>query len=145
MSDSKSIGIHKNANIKLFACLTIDILDEDRLLTGFTVTGWVCLQKTFYGKKLFLTTLRPISNLGKCSQLQLKITLHFLEPGPVLNSPSQQSQKERAQCINHYCRQYEQNHKTRIKIPPLFLCFFSMKHKKQMSLKHCSMAEKSAE
>lgn len=141
--DSKSIEIHKNANTKLFALLTMDILDEDRLLTGFTVTGWVCLQKKFYGETI--TTPRPIPNPRKCSQVQLKITLHFLEPGSVLNSPPQQSQKETVLCINHHCRQYEQNHKTRIKIPQLFLCLFSMKHKKEMPLKHCSRAEKAAE
>lgn len=67
--------MHKNVNIKLLAFFTIDILDEDRLRTGFTVTGWVCLQKKFYGEKLFLTTPRPISNLGMLSHVQLKITL----------------------------------------------------------------------
>lgn len=55
--------------MKLFALLTMDILEEDRLLTGFTVTGWVCLQKKYYGEKSFLQHQDLFQTLGSACKV----------------------------------------------------------------------------
>lgn len=96
----------------------MDILDEDRLLTGFTVTGWVCLQKKFNGKKLSLKISKTHFKHQKV--LPSSIKNHSTFPGQRPFLVFHKSLKRKELCAS--ATSQRKNQKPKFKTPRLISC-----------------------